>query len=104
MGFDHVKVTNPIPQGVHRRVPESLSVFYSGGSNVARVFCMGVPKTGEAKFPMTPITILLNAHTYSLIVFQVTPAENVWLSRSKSARSQVSAAHRRYAGFSPASK
>ena len=25
-----------------------------GGSNIARVFCVGVPKTGEAKFPMIP--------------------------------------------------
>ena len=28
-------------QGVHRRVPDSLSIFYSGGSNIASVFCRG---------------------------------------------------------------
>ena len=37
------------PQGA--RSPPRILL---GGSNIARVFCVGMPKTGEAKFPMTP--------------------------------------------------
>ena len=39
------------PQG--DRIPQRILL---GGSNIARLFCVGVPKTGEAKFPMTPAT------------------------------------------------
>ena len=57
------KVSNPIlysrrmpnsprgaPQGA--RIPQRILL---GGSNIARVFCVGVPKTRESKFPMTPV-------------------------------------------------
>ena len=38
------------PQGA--RFPQRILL---GGSNIARVFCAGVPWTGEAKFPMAPV-------------------------------------------------
>ena len=35
---------------------QNPSAILLGGSNIARVFCQGVPKTGVAKFPMTPVS------------------------------------------------
>ena len=37
------------PQGA--RIPQRILL---GGSKIPRGFCVRVPKTGEAKFPMTP--------------------------------------------------
>ena len=42
------------PQGA--RIPQRILL---GGSNIARLFCVGVPKTGEAKFSMTPGMLVL---------------------------------------------
>ena len=60
------KVSNPIRTEPSRdakfdaqqgaRIPQHILL---GGSNIARVFRVVVPRTGEAKFPMTPVQYLL---------------------------------------------
>ena len=35
-------------------VPNILRIFYMGDAKYSRIFCAGVQKIGDAKYPMTP--------------------------------------------------
>ena len=35
-------------------VPNILRIFCMGGTKYSRIYCMGVQKRGDAKYPMTP--------------------------------------------------
>ena len=35
-------------------VPNILRIFRTGGAKYSRIFCAGVQKIGETKYPMTP--------------------------------------------------
>ena len=37
-------------------VPNILRIFRTGGAKYSRIFCPGVQKNGDAKYPMTPGT------------------------------------------------
>ena len=35
-------------------IPNILRIFHTGGAKYSRIFCEGVQKIGDAKYPMTP--------------------------------------------------